>query len=127
MSFVTRDVAFEAVRVVGPTLKQLIRRNRDLGKQAERAAASIVLNIEEGNRRIGADRTYHFSVAAGSAAELRGALLVGMAWDLIAEPTEALALLDRLGGLLYGLVKPQRSASWRSKTSSTGSTTGSST
>ncbi len=126
MSFVTSDVALRAVRVVGPTLRQLMKRNRDLGKQAERAASSIVLNIEEGNRRTGGDREYLFTVAAGSAAELRGALLVAMAWDLIAEPTEALALLDRLGGLLYGLVKPHKSASWRSKMPSTASTTESS-
>jgi len=33
-------------------------------------------------------------------------LFIGVAWDYIAEPTEALALLDRLGGLLYGLVRP---------------------
>src|SRR5262249_8123419 len=98
MSFVTSDVALQAARVVGPTLKQLMKRKRDLGRQAERAASSIVLNIEEANRRLGGDREYSFSVAAGSAAELRGALLVAMAWDLIAEPTEALELLDRLGG-----------------------------
>src|SRR5215813_14662838 len=127
MSFVTRDVALEMVRVVRPTLDELFRRDRTLGDQAKRAAMSVVLNISEGNRRTGGDRPYHFSVAAGSAAELQDALLIGVALNYVAEPTEALALLDRLGGLLYGLVKPQRSASWRSRTSWTDSTTGSST
>ena len=126
MSFVTRDVALEMVRVVRPTLEMLYRRDRALGDQAKRAAMSVVLNITEGNRRTGGDRPYHFSVAAGSAAELQDALLIGIAWNYIAEPTEALALLDRLGGLLYGLVKPHESASWRSKTASTDSTTESS-
>ncbi len=126
MSFVTRDVALEMVRVVRPTLEELYRRDRALGDQAKRAAMSVVLNISEGNRRTGGDRPYHFSVAAGSAAELQDALLIGVAWNYIAKPTEALKLLDQLGGLLYGLVKPQRSASWRSKMPSTASTTESS-
>ena len=126
MSFVTRDVALEAVRMVRPTLEELYRRDRALGDQAKRAAMSIVLNISEGNRRTGGDRPYHFTVAAGSAAELHDALLIAVAWGYVAEPTEALALLDRLGGLLYGLVKPQRSASWRSKMPSTDSRTASS-
>ena len=68
-----------------------------------------------------------FRIAAGSAAELRAAMLIGVAWGRIAEPTEVLDLLDRLGGLLYGLVRPQRSASSRSRRPSTDSTTSSST
>jgi len=40
-----------------------------------------------------------FGCGCGSAAELRGALPIGVAWDYIAEPTEVPALLDRLGGL----------------------------
>src|SRR5262249_275778 len=99
MSFVTRDVALEAVRVVRPTLEELFRRDRALGDQAKRAAMSIVLNISEGNRRTGGDRPYHFTVAAGSTAELRDALLIGVAWNYIAEPNEALKLLDQLGGV----------------------------
>ena len=126
MSFVTRDVALALIQVVRTVLRELASKDRDLGDQARRAASSIVLNIEEGNRRKGGDREYHFRVAAGSAAELRAALLIGMAWDYMAEPTEALALLDRLGGLLYGLVRRQSIASSRSRMPSTASTTESS-
>src|SRR5215475_1442344 len=114
MSFVTRDVALKVIHCIRETLVRLERRDRSLGDQARRAASSIVLNIEEGNRRKGGDREYHFRVAAGSAAELRAALLIGVAWDYMAEPKEALALLDRLGGLLYGLVRRQSIASSRS-------------
>jgi len=126
MSFVTRDVALALVGVVRPALRDLAGKDRDLGDQAKRAASSVVLNIEEGNRRGGRDRQYHFSVAAGSAAELRAPLLIGVAWDYMAEPTEALELLDRLGGLLYGLVRRQSIASSRSRMPSTASTTESS-
>src|SRR5215467_11627141 len=109
MSFVTRDVALAVIHCIRETLVRLERRDRSLGDQARRAATSIVLNIEEGNRRKGGDREHHFRIAVGSAAELRGALLIAVAWGYIAEPSETLANLDRLGGLLYGLthVRPQ--------------------
>ena len=129
MSFVTRDVALKVIHCIRETLVRLERRDRSLGDQARRAATSIVLNIEEGNRRKGGDREHHFRIAAGSAAELRAALLIAVAWGYIAEPTEVLGHLDRLGGLLYGLtrVKPQSSASSRSRIASTDSTVASST
>ena len=122
MSFVTRDVAMEVVSGLRSTLERLDRRNRALADQAMRAASSILLNIEEGNQRKGGDRQYLFRVAKGSVEELRGALLIGVAWGYIEEPHEVMALLDRLGRLLYGLANPQRSASCRSRSASTGST-----
>src|SRR5262249_62077101 len=75
---------------------------------ASRAAGGEGEEGEGANRRWGGDRGYPFGVAAGSAAELRAALLIGVVWGHIAEPTEALDLLDRLGGLLYGLTRASR-------------------
>src|SRR5262249_61306187 len=95
------------------------RRERPWADQARRAATSILLNIEEGNQRNGRDRQHLFRVAKGSAAELRAALIIGVSWGYIDEPLETLALLDRLERLLYGLVKPQSSASSRSRRAST--------
>ena len=122
MSFVTRDVAFQVVKEVRPTLEQLHRRNRALADQAMRAASSILLNIEEGNQRKGGDRAHLFRVAKGSVEELRAALLIGVAWGHIEEPLGVMALIDRLGRLLYGLVKPQSNASSQSRSASTGPT-----
>ena len=122
MSFVTRDVAVALIRSVRAPLAQMHRRNRALADQAMRAASSILLNIEEGNQRKGGDRTHLFRIAKGSVEELRAALLIGVTWGHIEEPREVRALLDRLGRLLYGLVKPQSSASSRSRSASTAST-----
>ena len=121
MSFVTRDVALRAVCGLRQTLERLERRNRGLGDQARRAASSVVLNIEEGNQRRGGDRVHFFRIAKGSVEELRAALILGVSWGYIEEPAEAFRLLDRLGRLLYGLVKPLRNPSSRSRRASTGS------
>ena len=122
MSFVTKDVAVELVQKVRVPLATLERRNRALADQAMRAASSILLNIVEGNQRKGGDRTHLFRVAKGSVEELSAALLIGVTWGLVDEPHEVMRLLDRLGRLLYGLVKPQSSASSRSRSASTGAT-----
>jgi four helix bundle protein len=57
----------------------------------------VPLNLAEGRRRVGKDRLHHFRIAAGSADELRVALLVARAWgDLGAgDVRQAFALLDR--------------------------------
>ena len=119
MSFVTRDVALAVIREVREPLARVERRDRALADQVRRAATSILLNIEEGNQRKGRDRQHLFRVAKGSAAELRAALLVGVTWGYLDEPREMLSLIDRLERLLYGLVKPQSSASSRSRSAST--------
>ena len=59
--------------------------------------------------------------------ELRAALILGVSWGYIEEPAEAFGLLDRLGRLLYGLVKPQSKASSRLSRASTDAADDSST
>jgi four helix bundle protein len=108
MTFVAIDVAYAAAKLVKEPIEALTRRNRALGDQAQRAASSVVLNLEEGNCRAGGDRLHAFRIAEGSAKELRAALRLGSIWGHIAEPVAALALLDRLSGLIYGLTHPRR-------------------
>ena len=52
------------------------RGTADLKNQAVRAAASVALNIAEGNRRRGKARTNHLEIARGSAAEALTALQI---------------------------------------------------
>ena len=73
-------VSLEVIRSVRPVVVAIGRRDKDLEKQARRAASSVALNIKEGARRRGSDRRYHFTVAAGSADEVRGCLEVAEAW-----------------------------------------------
>ncbi len=87
--FEAYEIALEIIRglTASGVLATIKRHDRDLEKQGRRAAASIALNLKEGNRRLGKDRTYHFSVAAGSADELLGVLDVSEAFGYVAGPT----------------------------------------
>jgi hypothetical protein len=68
----------------------------------------MVLNAFEGSRRNGKDRTYHFHVAAGSAAEVFAALRLAIAWQHCDAQPDILALLDRLLAMLWRLQHPRR-------------------
>ena len=64
--------------------------------QLRRSAASVVLNISEGNARTGPkERARFFSIARASAAESAAAIDVALALRLISE-ADALELKDRL-------------------------------
>ncbi len=108
--FVAYEVALDLIRALRPLLPLLAKHDSSLTKQARRAASSVALNLKEGNRRLGADRTYHFSVAAGSADEVQGALDVAEAWGYVSTDQVKLArkLVDRLLGLCWGLTHPRR-------------------
>ena len=96
------EVSLELIRSLRDPLGQVRLCDKALADQIARAASSVPLNLSEGRRRAGKDRIHHFRVAAGSAEEVRASLLVVQAWgydgDSLAGP---LALLDRLGAMLY--------------------------
>ena len=108
MAFVALEVALEMVKGLGETIRRIEARDRGLGDQVKRAASSVALNLAEGAERAGRDRKHAFRVASGSAAEVRAALRIAVAWGYV--PAESLAVtqarLHRLGGLLYGLTRP---------------------
>ena len=102
-SFDALDVSLELARALRKPLKTITSRDRDLSKQLRRAAASVVLNRAEGRRRRGQDRIQHWRIAAGSADEVRAALLFAEALGDIAaaDTAEALALVDRVLAMLW--------------------------
>jgi len=87
-------------------VEKLAWKDRSLANQVRRAASSIALNIAEGNRRNGKDRTYHFRVAAGSAAEVEAGLEVAVAWGHLEPPEPELELLDQIRAMLWRLTHP---------------------
>ena len=95
--FEAYEVALEIIRELREVLVAIKRSDRDLEKQGRRAAASVALNLKEGSRRLGRDRTHHFAIAAGSAHELLGVLEVSEAFGYLrADAVRALReLLDR--------------------------------
>ena len=74
------------------------------------SASSVVLHIAEGSRRTGRDRQHLWSIAAGSAEELRVSLRVAVAWgDIEVSSVEPLlALIDRVQAMLFRLVHRPR-------------------
>jgi hypothetical protein len=60
----------ELIRKMRPTIVLIERKDRDLGRQLRRAAASVVLNLSEGIYSRGRNRAAKYHVALGSAREV---------------------------------------------------------
>ncbi len=106
---VATEVAIELAKMLAPMLVELKAKNRDLADQAKRAITSVALNLAEGERSLGGNRRKHFWIASGSRNELEIALRMANALGELSD--EQLArpwpLLDRLGGLVWGLTHPR--------------------
>lgn len=101
--FVALDVSLKLIEALAPVVPAIERRDRSLGDQIRRAASSVSLNLAEGERSAKGNKQKHYAIAHGSANEVRAALLVARAWGW-SEPNErALAVLDRLLAILWGL------------------------
>ncbi len=109
--FEAYEVALELVAALRPVLDRLGKQDRDLADQIRRAAASMVLNLAEGARRAGRDRLHFYRIAAGSAAEVRAALAVALAWGNMAAVPEVDALLDRVLAMMWRLTHGTRPSS----------------
>lgn len=107
--FETRAVALEAAAAVKAPMEKIRKAKAAMGDQIERAMYSTVLNIGEASRRIGKDRRNRYRIAAGSAAEVRDALELSVAWGWIAreEVRGVLVLLDRVLAMLWRLEHPR--------------------
>ena len=102
MAFHVYDLSLSLITVLRDVRSALSRRSPSLADQLERAANSVALNLSEGNRRVGKDRIHHFRIAAGSAAEVRAALQVSIAWGHIAQADAGAALAALEAGLDLG-------------------------
>jgi four helix bundle protein len=105
--FVALENAGQLIELLSDLVPSIARRDGALGDQLRRAGSSVLLNIAEGNRRVGKDRQHFFRVAAGSAAEVQAVLKVAVSWRYIerTEIVEVGACLDRQLALLWGLTR----------------------
>ncbi len=105
MRFVAFDLALELVRAAVAPAEQIASRDASLAQQLRRAASSVALNISEGNRRAGRDKTHLWRIAAGGADEVAACLRVAEAWGYLGAPhiAPALALCDRVLAVLWRL------------------------
>jgi four helix bundle protein len=109
MAFIAYQVSLEAVRLLKPIIAAVRRHDAKLAEQLRESGSSAPLNLAEGRRRRGGDRTYHYRVAAGSTAEARATIDVAEALGYLdgqaAEAAAAWAALDRVLALTWPLVK----------------------
>jgi four helix bundle protein len=103
--FIALEVAHDAVRHLREPIEAVARRDPSLADQLRRAACSAVLNLAEGRRRRGRDRTHCFRIAAGSADEARSALELAVDLGYVAERGAAWARLDRVLALTWPLIR----------------------
>ena len=100
---VAYEVSKDLVTKLRPVADKIEQRDRDLADQLRRAASSVVLNLGEGQRSLKGNKGKHYSIAHGSAGEVRAALDVAVCWGWIDPPHEALAVLDHTIRLIWGL------------------------
>jgi len=109
VTFEAYEVALELNRALAPVAAKLRRVDRKDAAQLKDAAKSISRNLREGNRRLGRDRIHHFSIASGSADEVKGILETALAWgDLQAKDVAHVwPLLDRELAMTWRLSHPR--------------------
>lgn len=110
MALIVHQVALDMIVEIKPLIDRIARHDRSLAQQMRRFASSVPLNIGEGAYSRGGNATARFQDAAGSASETRSALQVAAAWGYVAEDGAARvdARLDRILGMLWGIVHPRR-------------------
>jgi four helix bundle protein len=99
-------VILEVVRLLRVPLGRIERRDRDLGRQLRRAAASVALNVGEGMFSRGKNRALRYHTALGSAREVVSCLEVANAFGYLGEPAPELSeKLREVVGTLVRLVE----------------------
>jgi four helix bundle protein len=83
------DVALDVLRLLGPVIDTIGRRDSDLARQLRRCGASMVLNIAEGSYARKGNKAALYSVALGSAKETRACLDVAEALGYLGSIDEA--------------------------------------
>ena len=103
----TEKLSIDLIHALRPIVAALRTRRAALADQLERAATSVALNIAEAGGRAGRDSVRVLRIAAGECREVRAALTVAAAWGYAgaAELAEAQRRADRLGGVLFGLIR----------------------
>jgi four helix bundle protein len=105
--FIAYEVSLDVIRSLRSVLPQIERNDRDLADQLKRAASSVALNLSEGQRLTKGNKPKHYSIAHGSANEVKAALQTAIAWGWIEDAAEPLVVLDRLLALLWRLTHPR--------------------
>ena len=96
----------QTINQLTPAIRVIERRDRDLGKQVRRAAASVALNVAEGEYSRGGNQAARFHSALGSARETLACLEVAVALEYLPVLDESVvANLNQIVATLVKLVR----------------------
>ena len=101
--FIAYELSLEVIRGLRDVVPRIRKHNADLANQIVRAASSVTLNLNEGRKRFGGDRTNHYRYASGSASEVLAALDTADAWGWLTDSREVREKLDHLLAILWKL------------------------
>jgi four helix bundle protein len=95
---------------LGPIVRRIAARDRNLADQLKRAATSFVLNIAEAEGSDAGNSRARLHTAAGSTRETRAALVIAVAWGYLAakDRDHVEQWLDRTSAMLHGLLRAPR-------------------
>ena len=93
-----------AIRLLGPCVALLKKRDPHLADQLHRALSNVCLNLGEGAYRTGGNRQLSYRRAAGEANEAMVALEVAVAWGTL-QADQVAEGADRLAHVLNILMK----------------------
>src|SRR5215831_13095763 len=98
------DDALNVLRLLGPVMDRIGRRDSDLARQLRRCGSSMVLNIAEGSYARKGNKAALYGVALGSAKETRACLDVAGALGYVDEIEDRIANgLDSICAVLFRL------------------------
>ena len=94
----------EVLRSLPPLLKKVERCDPDLHRQLPKAAASVLLNLAEGEGSSGGNRVLRFKTALGSAQETKACLHAADALEYCTVPEPVMERVDKVIGMTVRLV-----------------------
>ena len=101
------SLSLNIIRALKPLWGKIRRFDASLAKQLRTAGSSVSLNLAESRGRVGKDRIHFFRIAAGSAEEVVGCLLVAEAWGHLSE-SDIAEVVEQVEHLLNMLRRLQR-------------------
>ena len=94
----------EVLRALPPVLRKIERCDPDLHRQLRKAAASVLLNLAEGEGSSGGNRVLRFKTALGSAQETRACLHTADAFEYCAVPAPLMERIENVIGMTVRLI-----------------------
>ena len=105
--FDTYEVSVLLNRSVKTIVEIVKGKSAELADQLHRAAMSVTLNVAEGARSSDGNKRRHYSIAQGSANEVKACVDLAETWGWIDDTREIRGLLDRQLALLWKLTHPR--------------------